>query len=68
MLGADYGGYFETGDSKGLAALLKRCRDEPEMLDRLGAQCALRAPLFEPALEQANLLALLSGMFSKVER
>ena len=62
MLGEDYGGYFELGDSEALAALLQRCRDEPAMLDRLAAQCASRAPLFEPALEQATLLALLHAM------
>lgn len=62
MLGADYGGYFEPGDSEALADLLKRCRDHPAMLDRLAAQCASRAPLFEPAREQATLLTLLSGM------
>ncbi|MEB0112469.1 selenoneine biosynthesis selenosugar synthase SenB [Variovorax sp. RTB1] len=62
MLGEDYGGYFELGDSEALAALLQRCRDEPAMLDRLAAQCASRAPLFEPALEQATLLALLCAM------
>ena len=64
MLGEDYGGYFELGDSEALAALLQRCRDEPAMLDRLAAQCASRAPLFEPALEQATLLALLHAMIS----
>ena len=62
MLGADYDGYFEPGDTEGLASLLKRCRDDPESLGQLGTQCALRAPLFEPAREQATLLALVSGL------
>lgn len=62
MLGSDYGGYFAPGDSEALSVLLERCRDEPAMLDRLAAQCALRAPLFEPAREQAALLALVSSM------
>ena len=62
MLGAEYDGYFEPGDVEGLASLLERCRDNPEWLSRLEAQCALRAPLFEPAREQATLLDLLSGM------
>lgn len=62
MLGADYDGYFEPGDAGELARLLERCRDDPMMLGRLGAQCALRAPLFEPALEQATLLSLLADL------
>ena len=48
MLGADYAGYFEPGDSQGLAMLLERCRDEPTMLEGLCRQCVDRAPLFEP--------------------
>lgn len=62
MLGTDYGGYFAPGDAEGLADLLERCRDEPAILARLTAQCALRAPLFEPARERATLLALLADM------
>jgi len=64
MLGADYDGYFDAEDADGLARLLKLCRDEPALLARLGAQCALRAPLFEPALEQATLLTLLAAMLA----
>ena len=30
MLGDDYDGYFELGDSDGLAALLRRCRGDGE--------------------------------------
>jgi putative glycosyltransferase (TIGR04348 family) len=62
MLGTDYEGYFEPGDDAGLAVLLERCRDDPAILARLGAQCALRAPLFDPARERATLLALLAAM------
>lgn len=62
MLGADYAGYFEPGDAAGLAALLAGCRDDRAILDRLAAQCALRAPLFDPARERATLLALLAAM------
>lgn len=55
MLGADYRGYFEPGDGAGLATLLQRTRDEPAMLADLQAQCAARAPLFQPAHERATL-------------
>ena len=65
MLGADYQGYFEHGDAAALAALLRRLRAEQAgenpadgLLARLRAQCALRAPLFAPAAEQAGLLRL----------
>jgi putative glycosyltransferase (TIGR04348 family) len=65
MLGADYGGYFDWNDAGALAALLVECRESqswrhaaPGLLDRLAAQCAGRAPLFEPAAEQAAVRRL----------
>jgi putative glycosyltransferase (TIGR04348 family) len=71
MLGADYQGYFEHGDAAALAALLERCRDgqgrldnDPAqpLLERLRAQCSLRAPLFAPEMERAALLQLLKEL------
>lgn len=66
MLGADYAGYFGTGDAQALASLLRACRaglGQPDgMLARLQAQCELRAPLFEPQAEKAGLLALLQEL------
>ncbi|MEZ5645509.1 MAG: selenoneine biosynthesis selenosugar synthase SenB [Burkholderiaceae bacterium] len=64
MLGADYGGYFPAGDAQALVALLRQCRagqTRPDggILGALQAQCALRAPLFEPRAEQAALLSVL---------
>lgn len=56
VLGRDYRGCFAPGDAAGLATLLARCRDEPAILQALRAQCAARAPLFEPARERATLL------------
>ena len=65
MLGAGYGGYFPTGDAAALAALLRACRRDiarsGDTLAALQAQCAVRAPLFEPAAEQAALLQALAG-------
>ena len=55
LLGEDYAGYFEVGDAKALAGRLLACRHEPAWLQRLREQCALRAPLFEPAAERAAL-------------
>jgi putative glycosyltransferase (TIGR04348 family) len=60
MLGGDYAGYFPVGDAAALASMLRRCKNEPAFLDQLKAQCALRAPLFSPASEQANLNALVA--------
>ncbi len=69
MLGAGYGGYFPAGDAAALAALLRDSRraigSGGGLLARLQAQCEARAPLFEPAAEQAALLALLQEIQSK---
>lgn len=62
MLGADYGGYFEWGDSAALAQLLERGRDEPGFLPALRAQCRQRAPLFDPAKERAALFDLIRDL------
>jgi putative glycosyltransferase (TIGR04348 family) len=67
MLGADYEGYFAPGDAAGLADLLLRCREGQQaptgaLLPRLGAQCALRAPLFSPQAERSALLRLLAEL------
>lgn len=64
LLGADYDGLFEPGDAQGLARLLERARDEPAMLPALTRQCALRAPLFEPARERATLLGLIEELLT----
>jgi putative glycosyltransferase (TIGR04348 family) len=65
MLGAGYGGYFPTGDAAALADLLRTCRRDIASgggrLAALQAQCSDRAPLFEPAAEQAALLRVLAG-------
>jgi glycosyltransferase involved in cell wall biosynthesis len=69
MLGPQYGGYFPVGDGAALAELLLACRAGQDgenpgagLLARLVAQCALRAPLFEPGAERAALLALLQEL------
>ena len=62
MLGDSYAGFFAPGDAQGLAALLRRCRDEPPTIAALRAQCEARTPLFEPARERATLLALLADL------
>jgi putative glycosyltransferase (TIGR04348 family) len=67
MLGTGYEGYFPAGDGRALAELLLACRDTQQdpalgLLARLGAQCALRAPLFDAAAERTALLSLLDEL------
>ncbi|WP_395055087.1 selenoneine biosynthesis selenosugar synthase SenB [Polaromonas sp.] len=65
MLGKDYAGYFEWGDAAALATLLQRCRNTsgPQgLLAQLGAQCARRAPLFDPGAERRALLQLVQEL------
>jgi len=67
MLGTDYAGYFPPGQAEGLVALLRACRagqTRPDggTLAALQAQCALRAPLFEPQAEQSALLSVIQGL------
>ncbi len=62
LLGADYEGYFEPGDSAALARALERCRDDAAMLDALRLQCERRAPLFDPARERATLRQVVAEM------
>ncbi len=69
MLGTGYAGYFEPGDAAGLAALLLRCHaglahpGPRDLMARLTAQCARRAPLFEPGNEQAALCRLVDQLW-----
>lgn len=62
LLGERYSGYFPVGDARALATLLQRLRDDPAMLAALQAQCAARAPLFDPARERAALITLLADL------
>jgi len=55
MLGAAYDGYFTPGDDLGLAALLARMASDPSFRAHLAAQCATRAPLFDPAREAVEV-------------
>ena len=66
MLGLDYAGYFEHGNTRQLADLLVRLRTDQTSADGLyrllQTQCALRAPLFAPAAEKAALTALVRDL------
>ena len=64
MLGADYAGYFEVGDSAGLATLLRLCQNPhgSPLMQQLRHQCAARAPLFAPRNEQRALERLVEEL------
>jgi putative glycosyltransferase (TIGR04348 family) len=62
MLGAAYPGLFPAGDSAALAALLLRCRHDPQFLREINAWCRRRAPLFSPAIERRALLRVVASV------
>jgi glycosyltransferase involved in cell wall biosynthesis len=59
ILGPDYPGYFEVGDTKGLAALLARAEDEPSFLADLRRRGRSLAQLVSPAREREDWRRLL---------
>ena len=62
MLGGDYRGYFEVGQTRELAALMRRCEDDAEFYFELRQQSAERAELFHPAHELAAWRELLESL------
>ena len=62
MLGRGYAGYFEAGNAKELARLLRRALDDPAYLARLRKQCSLRRPLFSPATERRAVRRLVAEL------
>ena len=64
LLGADYPGYFQVGDTKALARLLQRIEGDRRFVAMLRRGITRRAPLFRPEREIAawrRLLAELSA-------
>ncbi len=64
MLGDDYEGYFDVGNSQQLSQLVARCASDAGFLARLQRQCAQRAALFDPALEKSLVLNLVVSALS----
>lgn len=62
MLGEDYAGYFPVGDAAALAAMIDRSIEDSAFYAQLRAQCAARAPLFDPATERAAVLDLVDNL------
>ena len=65
LLGSGYAGLFDAGDAAGLAALLERGRDEPDMLAALQRQLAPRAALFAPEAECRALHGLVRNLLDR---
>ncbi|MBN8506492.1 MAG: TIGR04348 family glycosyltransferase [Burkholderiales bacterium] len=65
LLGEDWPALFDVGDAAGLAAQLRRLRDEPERLSALARLAAQRAEAFTPAQEQRTLLALVNALLHR---
>jgi putative glycosyltransferase (TIGR04348 family) len=68
LLGIGYDGYFPVGDAAALAGLMRRLRDDDAFADRLCAQCALREPMFAPAIERRAVRALVAGLVAAPRR
>jgi putative glycosyltransferase (TIGR04348 family) len=62
ILGDDYPGYFQPGNTRELAHLMWRCETEPEFLSDLANRCQTLMPLFDPSREQSAWLALLDDI------
>lgn len=62
LLGAKYPGYFPVGNTKALAALLRRTESDPGFARYLSDAVRSRAPLFAPGREAAAWRRLLKGL------
>ncbi|MFQ5600538.1 MAG: selenoneine biosynthesis selenosugar synthase SenB [Candidatus Krumholzibacteriia bacterium] len=68
LLGPDYAGYFEVGDTTGLAALLHRVETEGRFAARLRHHVRRLAPRFRPARERAAWKRLLRGVLPRASQ
>ncbi len=62
LLGSDYPGFFEVGDTRGLAALLHRIATQPRFEAALRARMRRLAPRFHPDRERTAWARLLSEL------
>ena len=60
LLGEDYPGYFEYGDTQALANLITRCETECSFQQLLKECCEKRAHLVDPAREQETWAELIT--------
>jgi putative glycosyltransferase (TIGR04348 family) len=62
LLGAEYPGYYEIGDTQGLAQLLGRVEAEPALYKDLEARCSSLRPLVDPAQELRRWASLIDDL------
>jgi putative glycosyltransferase (TIGR04348 family) len=63
ILGADYPGLFDVGDTQQLSRLLARAETDREYLAELRDRCKKLAPLFDPTREEKAWADLISELF-----
>jgi len=63
ILGADYPGLFEAGDTQQLVELMARAETDREYLTELRERCQKLAPLFDPTGEERAWADLISELF-----
>ncbi|MBV9891513.1 MAG: TIGR04348 family glycosyltransferase [Rhizobacter sp.] len=68
LLGIGYDGYFAVADAGALAALMRRFVHDAAFAEHLRAQCALREPMFVPAVERRAVRALVLGVVAAPKR
>ena len=62
LLGEDYPGYFPVGDTKALAALLRRCETDTGFYNNLRERCIALAGVLDPADERRRWASLLQEL------
>src|SRR6185369_7102356 len=62
ILGEDYPGYFETGNTRQLARLMLKAENDPSFLLELKERCEATRPLFSPAHERTRLKSLVAEL------
>ena len=62
ILGDRYPGYFQVGDTRGLAQLMAKAESDSDFLAQLQEHCSRLAPLFDPAREKASWMKLLAEL------
>jgi glycosyltransferase involved in cell wall biosynthesis len=62
ILGDDYPGYFDVGNTAELARLMLQCETNPEFLSEITRRCSELIPLFDPDREQASWADLIDEL------
>ncbi|HLF83873.1 MAG TPA: glycosyltransferase [Blastocatellia bacterium] len=65
ILGEGYSGYFQVGDTSGLARLMTRAETDVAFLAQLTRHCKRLVPLFDPAREAAAWVKLLGELVNE---